>query len=369
MNCFENAYCNKDVLVFGDTGFKGTWLCAWLLKLGANVHGFADGIKSEPAMFNELGLGNRIKHHVGDIRDSNAVTNIISNVNPKFVFNLAAQPIVSRSYADPEETFATNAMGTLNILNALRGVDFNCNAVLITSDKCYFNQEWIWGYKETDRLGGKDPYSASKAAAEIIIECFMHSYFSKVDSPVRLAVARAGNVIGGGDWAENRIVPDAVRAWAMDKDVLVRRPNATRPWQHVLEPLSGYLTLGQQIATRPELNGEAFNFGPSADQNESVLTLLRSLSSNWFGDVTAEKITVAQTDGFAESGLLKLNCDKAFAQLKWLPSLSFDQCTKMTANWYRSFYSRSADVVSLTEKQIDEYVTLAGNSKTGWVEA
>ena len=259
---FDNVYSGKRVLVTGHTGFKGSWLTAWLLKLGAEVHGFSDVVFDGPSMFSGLRLHEHLNHVTGDIRNKDEVEEAIRSVKPDFVFHLAAQSIVSLSYEDPSLTYSTNVIGTLNVLEALRSVKHRCCAVLITSDKCYHNSEWNWGYRETDPLGGKDPYSASKAAAEILIHSSFQSFFNLDDSPVRLVSTRAGNVIGGGDWKQDRIVPDAIRAWSKGEAVTIRAPRSTRPWQHVLEPLSGYLLAGRALSQGEKISGEAYNFGP-----------------------------------------------------------------------------------------------------------
>lgn len=261
-----NVFANTKVLVTGHTGFKGSWLSLWLTQLGAQVSGISLGVPTEPSHFAAAGLVERIQDYRLDIRDGTALKSLVQDIQPDFVFHLAAQPLVRRSYADPVETWQTNAMGTINVLEALRGLKNPCVAVLITSDKCYDNVEWVWGYRETDALGGPDPYSASKGAAELAIRSYVRSYFPK-DGPVRIGVGRAGNVIGGGDWADDRIVPDCVHAWSRGETVQLRNPLATRPWQHVLEPLSGYLNLAIALHLDAKWHGEPFNFGPPAQQN------------------------------------------------------------------------------------------------------
>ncbi|MDQ3843441.1 MAG: CDP-glucose 4,6-dehydratase, partial [Bacteroidota bacterium] len=276
---YNNVYANKKVLVIGNTGFKGSWLSIWLLKLGAEVYGISKDVPTTPSIFDELNLQEKINYQVADINDRDKILQLIDDLRPDFLFNLAAQPIVSKSYSEPIETINTNVLGTAHILEALRIINHNCIAVMITSDKCYENVEWIWGYKESDHLGGKDPYSASKGACEIIIHAYFHSYLK--NSNVRLASVRAGNVIGGGDWAESRIVPDSMKAWSQNLPVTIRNPNSTRPWQHVLEPLSGYLRVGQKLKEEEKINGEAYNFGPSAEQVHTVAEMLEQLGEFW----------------------------------------------------------------------------------------
>lgn len=351
---FANVYDGRKVLVTGHTGFKGSWLTTWLLKLGAEVVGVAKDVPTQPAMFEELSLVDRIKHVQADIRDLGVVCNLISAEKPDFVFHLAAQAIVSTSYADPVETISTNVMGTMNILEALRALERPCVAVLITSDKCYDNVEWVWGYRETDRLGGKDVYSGSKGAAELVIKSYLNSFFQK-GHPIRLAVGRAGNVIGGGDWARDRIVVDCMRAWNEGRSVEIRSPNATRPWQHVLEPLSGYLTLGQALRKQPQLHGEAFNFGPRAEQNRSVIELLADLGQNWEFADSNEAYRITADTPFHEAGLLKLNCDKALVHLKWESNLNYTETIRLVGDWYSAYYREHAEMYALTVDQISAY--------------
>ena len=310
---FNNVYKGKKVLVTGHTGFKGSWLTTWLLKLGANVVGISKEVPTSPSMFEALELEKNIKHYNEDIINLDAIVKIIREEKPDILFHLAAQAIVSVSYSDPIETISSNVMGTANVLEALKEINEPCTAIIITSDKCYDNVEQVWGYKETDLMGGKDIYSGSKGAAELIIKSYYHSFFKNKSSNVKLAIGRAGNVIGGGDWAQDRIVVDCVRAWSEGKSVEIRSPEATRPWQHVLEPLSGYLNLGAVLYMSNKLDGEAFNFGPRAEQNRTVLELLTELSKDW--DI-AQAYHVTDNIPFHEAGLLKLICDKSLFYLK-----------------------------------------------------
>jgi len=359
-----DVYRNRNVLVTGHTGFKGAWLTTWLLQLGAHVTGIADRVPTSPSHFESVGLKDRIADLRIDVRDRDALRGAIHDAQPDFVFHLAAQSLVRRSYREPVETLAVNVMGTAHVLDALRTLDRACTAVIITSDKCYDNVEWAWGYRETDRLGGKDPYSGSKGAAELAIRAFGASYFGASESPVRLAVGRAGNVIGGGDWAEDRIVPDCIRAWANGNAVEIRRPEATRPWQHVLEPLSGYLALGAELAKRAELHAEPFNFGPPAEQNYSVLSLIEALQQHWPG---TRHVVVSGNDNRPEAGLLKLNCDKALAALHWRAVLDFAETVRMTAEWYRRFYGDTAhSMLDMTCRQIADYETQARKRGLAW---
>lgn len=365
---FGNAYAGRRVLVTGHTGFKGSWLTTWLLKLGAEVTGVSVDIPTHPAMFEELSLAGRIRHVQADIRNLHSVQDVIGDVKPDFVFHLAAQAIVSVSYSDPVETISTNVIGTMNVLEALRALERPCVAVLITSDKCYDNVEWVWGYRETDSLGGKDVYSGSKGAAELVIKSYLHSFFQK-DHPVRLAIGRAGNVIGGGDWAQDRIVADCMRAWNESRKVEIRSPQATRPWQHVLEPLSGYLALGQAVAQRPVLHGEAFNFGPRAEQNRSVVDLLRDIGGHWGFDSPSDAYSITANVPFHEASLLKLNCDKALFHLKWEPNLDYSETIRLVAEWYKGFYKAQSDMYALTFDQIETYESVAAERSRIWTVA
>ena len=365
---FANIYQGRRVLVTGHTGFKGSWLTSWLLKLGADVVGVSKDVPTQPAMFDELALAGRIRSIQADVRDLAAMRELVATEQPDFVFHLAAQAIVSASYADPVETLTTNVMGTMNILESLRQLSKPCVAVMITSDKCYDNVEWVWGYRETDALGGKDVYSGSKGAAELVIHSYLHSFFQN-EHPVRLAIARAGNVIGGGDWAKDRIVVDCVQAWSEGRKVEIRSPAATRPWQHVLEPLSGYLVLGQALSQRPELHGEAFNFGPRAEQNHSVVELLGDLGRRWGFDNCDQAYRITADIPFHEAGLLKLNCDKALFELKWEANLNYDETIRLVGDWYSGFYKEQADMYTLTLEQISAYERTATERNRAWSQA
>jgi CDP-glucose 4,6-dehydratase len=363
---FNNIYNDKKVLVTGHTGFKGGWLSLWLKQMGANVYGISNEIYTEPSLFGVSKIETQIESHIADIRDLEKMKQIIGSINPDFVFHLAAQPIVKLAFEQPIDTFTTNIIGTANILEALRLLNQPSIVVMITSDKCYDNVEWPWGYKETDYLGGKDPYSASKGAAELMIKTYFHSYFKK-DEKIKMASVRAGNVIGGGDWADSRIVPDCFRAWAKGEKVIIRSPYATRPWQHVLEPLSGYLQTGQLLSEQGKfnINGEAYNFGPPTDQNYTVLDLLQELALNW--DKENTDILQLEPSNFPESGLLKLNIDKALFHMKWNPTLNFKETAKFTSNWYKEYYQHTdADMLNFTMTQITEYIDVAKQKKIEW---
>jgi len=368
MNLFGSTFKDKKVLITGNTGFKGSWLSVWLHGLGANLYGISKDIPTSPSMFEELNLKGIVTHFKEDVRNYKAIHEIIEKVKPDFVFHMAAQPIVVTSYIDPVDTISTNVMGTTNILEALKNVNHPCTAIIITSDKSYDNVEWVWGYKETDRLGGKDIYSGSKGAAELIYKSYYHSFFSnQKQSNVRVASVRAGNVIGGGDWAAYRIVPDCMKAWVKGESVEIRSPKATRPWQHVLEPLSGYLTIAQNLSKDINLNGESFNFGPHAEYTKTVKELLEDLSKYW--QLKQEPSYMSEElSEFHEAGLLKLNCDKALFYLKWLPTLDYNKLIEFTSTWYYEFYNGNNDMLNYTLAQIKEYENIAKKKNIIWTK-
>ena len=365
---FKEDFKNKKVLITGNTGFKGSWLSTWLIELGADVYGVSNSIPTEPSMFSELRLEGMITHYKADVRDYSRIRDILDEIKPDFLFHMAAQAIVATSYSDPMDTITTNVLGTTNILEALKELNQQCTAIIVTSDKCYDNVEWVWGYKESDAVGGKDIYSGSKGAAELIFKSYYHSFFKDTKkSNVRVASVRAGNVIGGGDWADSRIVPDCIRAWVNGKSVEIRSPKATRPWQHVLEPLSGYLNIAQQLAENIHYNGESFNFGPNAVYNKTVKELLDDLSTKW--ELNQEPSFLSEeTADFHEAGLLKLNCDKALFYLKWLPTLDYNKLIEFTSSWYFHFYNDQTDMFKFTNSQIREYVEIANKNDIEWAK-
>ncbi len=350
------TFKGKKIIVTGHTGFKGSWLTAWLSELGASVSGISINIPTSPSNFQANRLQGKINDYRCDVTDFKNTNKIIKSSRPDFVFHLAAQSLVKRSYESPLNTWKTNLIGTVNILESLKEINKKCCAVIITSDKCYDNVEWPWGYRENDKLGGPDPYSASKGAAEIAIHSYYKSFFSQKKSKVRIASARAGNVIGGGDWAEDRIIPDCVKSWSKSKKVKIRNPHATRPWQHVLEPLSGYLKLAVALKSNKLLNGESFNFGPSSENDFTVKELVKSMSQFW------EKVSWVDAskniNGPYESNLLKLNCDKALKQLGWKATLDYNKTIEFTALWYKAFYEDKKSIVDLTKHQIQSFMDL-----------
>jgi CDP-glucose 4,6-dehydratase len=361
---FDDAYRGKRVLITGHTGFKGSWLGEWLLQLGATVAGFSLGVPTKPSHFELLRLGDRVTHLEGDIRQHEALREAFDAFRPQVVFHLAAQAITRLSYDEPKATLDINLGGTVNVLEAIRATPSVRVAVLVSSDKCYENTGREDGYRESDPLGGRDPYSASKACAEIAFSAYARSFFAGTGAPA-VASVRAGNVIGGGDWARDRIVPDCVRAWADGRRVAIRQPGSVRPWQHVLEPLSGYLRLGALLEQEREgLAGEAFNFGPSPGSAHSVLTLVNELRRTWPGGAWEEALSPA--DGKPEAALLTLSSDKAASRLQWRPTLAFAEAAQLTAQWYRTFYQSAVDAAACTARQIAEFAELARQRQQAW---
>jgi CDP-glucose 4,6-dehydratase len=336
---FSDAFRGRRVLVTGHTGFKGSWLTEWLLSLGAEVVGLALEPDTTPSLFEQLDLAARIRHVVGDVRSADTVQRVVEDAQPEFLFHLAAQPLVRRSYREPSYTWATNVLGTINVLESLRTVKHPCMAVMITTDKCYENREWLYGYREIDPLGGHDPYSSSKAAAEVAIASWRRSFFGE-GHPCRVASVRAGNVIGGGDWSEDRIVPDAIRALSRGEPIRVRNPGATRPWQHVLEPLGGYLSIAAALAQKPGDTrlDSAFNIGPDHEANRPVRDLVEAALTHWPGRWHDESVA----NGPHEAGLLHLDNAKIRSVIGWAPRWTFSEAVKRTVSWYRDVHSDSA---------------------------
>ena len=342
---------NKKILITGHTGFKGSWLSLWFKSLGADVMGVSIDIPTKPSHFQLINLEKKIKSKFVDITDLKKLKKIFISFKPDYVFHLAAQSLVKKSYKNPLLTYYTNAIGTLNVMESLKSLKNNCIAVIITSDKSYKNLEIERGYKEEDVLGGADPYSSSKASAELIIQSHFKSYLADKKN-IRIAIARAGNVIGGGDWSDDRLIPDSMKSWSKNKKVLIRSPNSTRPWQHVLDALWGYITLSLYLKRHKKLNGQAFNFGPSLNNNYKVIDVLK-LSKNYWRNIVWKIINKKKRD--YESNLLKLNSSKAKSLLKWKCNLSFKETIFFTTEWYKNFYLKKKNMYNFSIKQINLY--------------
>jgi len=361
---FDDFYRGTRVLVTGHTGFKGSWLGEWLLQLGATVAGFSQGIPTQPSHFDLLRLGDRLTHFDGDIRRLDDLQAAFDAFRPDVVFHLAAQAITRLSYDEPKATLDTNLGGTVNVLEAIRATPSVRAAVLVSSDKCYENTGSEFGYRESDPLGGRDPYSASKACAEIAFSAYARSFFAAADAPA-IASVRAGNVIGGGDWARDRIVPDCVRAWAAGETVSIRHPRAVRPWQHVLDPLSGYLQLGARLQRQREaLASEAFNFGPVAGSAHSVLALVTEMGRAW--PRAGWREAPAPDGDKPEAALLTLSSDKAAARLQWRPTLEFPEAARLTAEWYRAFDESGHEAATCTARHIAHFAALGRDRQQSW---
>ena len=351
-------WLGKRVLITGHTGFKGAWLAFWLQSVGAKVSGIALAPNTTPNIFDALDLQNLVDHHEIDIRDKEKLSKAIAKIAPEIVFHMAAQPLVRLAYRDPLSTYETNVMGTANVLWSLKDLPSVRSIVVITTDKCYENREWQWGYRETDALGGYDPYSSSKACTEILTASFRRSYFSEVSatSPrlVGLATARAGNVIGGGDWSEDRLIPDAVRSITASQTLNIRYPKSTRPWQHVLVPLSGYVMLAEKLWDHPSEFSEAFNFAPEDEDCVPVQTILDRFGHAWGRKVNW---TTPEKTEAHEATFLKLDSSKSKARLAWHPCWQLNQALRATADWYRTFTEDRTKIASLTLEQIQTFTS------------
>jgi len=364
---FDGYYSGRRVFVTGHTGFKGSWLAQWLLLLGAEVTGYSIGVPTQPSLYEPLGLSGQIQDMRGDVRRNQDIQTAMDKAAPEVVIHMAAQALVLPSYADPVMTFETNVMGTANVLEAARHCPSVRSIVVVTTDKCYANNEWPYGYREADALGGHDPYSASKAAAEMVVASYRSSFFGAESvSGQRTGVAsvRSGNVIGGGDWAADRLVPDCMRALAEEKPIVVRNPGSVRPWQHVLEPLSGYLWLGALLAQDPATYGGAWNFGPDPESAVSVVQLVGQVCQAWGGAARFETATSAQA--LSEAGILRLDCTKARSQLGWRPVYDVGEAIRQTVSWYRSTMKDAGQVASLTARNIGGYVRAAHAKGVSW---
>jgi CDP-glucose 4,6-dehydratase len=359
---FSNIYKNKKIFLTGHTGFKGSWMALWLNNLGAELLGYSLKPNTEPNHFSLLDL--KIDSIIGDIRNLSFLKKNILNFKPDIVFHFAAQPLVRQSYKEPVETFETNIIGTINVLEACKYSDSVKAIVIITSDKCYENKEWIWGYRENDPIGGFDPYSASKACAELVTASYRNSFFNLNDygtkHTILIASARAGNVIGGGDWSNDRLIPDIIKAAAANKNVIIRNPNAIRPWQHVLEPLSGYLLLGQKLLQKESKFAEAWNFGPNEEGSIKVKEIVKSSQKYW------QKINYSIEENpqeVHEATLLKLDCSKAFLKLNWRNIWDKEITFKKVIEWYKEYYENKT---IFSNKQLKEYISDAKDKNISW---
>jgi CDP-glucose 4,6-dehydratase len=341
---------DKRVLLTGHTGFKGSWLSLWLQSMGAQVHGYALAPSTNPNLFTLANVKKGMTGHLeADIRDIRKLSNFVSQVNPEIVFHMAAQPLVRYSYAEPVETYAVNVMGTVNLLESLRDVSAVKAVVNVTTDKCYENREWLWAYREDDALGGYDPYSSSKACSELVTAAYRQSFLAELG--IGVASARAGNVIGGGDWSDDRLIPDFFRAVSNGEPLVIRSPNAIRPWQHVLEPLSGYLNLAESLYAEPLKYAGAWNFGPNENSAQTVSWILNKLANN----IPNAKWELDKNPQLHEAGLLKLDSSKAKSLLKWSPRWSLNESLEKVVDWQKAFNSKS-DMQAFSLSQIDDYV-------------
>ncbi|MFZ4413949.1 MAG: CDP-glucose 4,6-dehydratase [Bacteroidales bacterium] len=354
-NLFNNVYRGRKVLVTGHTGFKGSWLCLILNKLGAKVYGYALKPPTNPSLFIEAKIEDIITSYIGDIRDYNLLLKTLLEVKPEIVIHMAAQPLVMESYRNPRETFEINVMGTVNLFDAIRQVN-SVKAILnVTTDKCYENREWHWGYRENEPMGGYDPYSNSKGCSELVTASFRNSFFNPLkygDHGVALASARAGNVIGGGDWANDRLIPDFIRSISKGEKVKIRSPYAIRPWQHVLEPLTGYLTLCEKLFTEGSAFAEAWNFGPEDKDAKNVEWITQTICELWENNAEFE---IDKNPQPHEANYLKLDCSKAKAELGWIPKWDIENTLKSIVDWNKS-YNAGDNIRIVTENQIDHYL-------------
>lgn len=355
-----NIFKNKKILVTGHTGFKGSWLSLWLLMIGSKVYGISKEIVTKPSHYNSIKLDKKVKEYFFDLNDFKKTRKIIKRIKPDYIFHLAAQAIVKKSYQDPMQTWQSNLIGTLNILETLRSFKNRCNVVIITSDKVYKNIETERGYHENDLIGGDDPYSASKGATEILLNSYLKSFNIKKNSKIALSIARAGNVIGGGDWSEGRLIPDCIKFWRKKKRVKIRNPKSTRPWQHVLEVLAGYLKLAVQLSKNKDFfHGQAYNFGPNKYSKFTVMQILtlikkRLKNINW---------TIEKKSNFKEAKLLKLNSKKANKFLKWKCVLNTNETISMVIAWYLNFYTRQIPNEEFSMMQIKKYLKILEKRK------
>jgi len=363
-NLFSGIYKDKRVFLTGHTGFKGSWMALWLKQLGAEVYGYSLEPAHTPSHYKLLGL--EVNETIDDIRNYDRLNSAIKSFSPDIVIHMAAQPLVRLSYREPRETFETNVMGTVNLLNACRGIDSIKAIVNITTDKCYENREWVWGYRENDPMGGHDPYSASKGCAELVTSAYRNSFFNLEkygkEHNILLSSVRAGNVIGGGDWSEDRLIPDIMKATNRGEEVIIRSPESTRPWQHVLEPLSGYLMLGQKLLEEKKEFAEAWNFGPTDEEAITVHRVVESIKKSW--TKVSYKLQPDSSNPH-EANLLKLDCSKAHMKLKWKGIWDTAETFEKTAVWYREYYENKKII---SEEHLNKYIHDAKNHKVLWAD-
>ncbi len=349
----KKFFFRKKVLITGHTGFKGSWLSLWMHHMGANVLGISNGNVSYPSNYEILQLKKKIKTKKIDINNFKKVKSAINSFNPNFIFHLAAEAIVQRSYKNPKKTWDTNSLGTINILETLRNYNKNVTVVIITSDKVYKNLEISKGYKEEDSLGNIDPYSASKASADLATQSYIKSFLIR-NKNIKISIARAGNVIGGGDWAVGRLIPDCIRSWSKNKIVVLRNPRSTRPWQHVLDVLNGYIKLAINLNKNKKINGEAFNFGPIIEKNNEVINVVKKMQLFW----SKARWKQETKKKFYESNLLHLNCSKANKLLKWNCNLNLDKTIFFTIAWYKHFYKNPKDIYNFSIAQLNQFLQI-----------
>lgn len=349
----EKFFKNKKVLITGSTGFKGSWLCLWMHTYGAKVLGVSSNIPTKPSNFLALDLNKKIKNKKLDIRDFKKIKNEILKFKPDFIFHLAAEAIVKRAYRNPKYTWETNTIGTVNILETLKLVKKNTVAIVITSDKVYKNLEINRGYHESDVLGGFDPYSASKASADLAVQSFFKSYLRN-NKKIKICIARAGNVIGGGDWSEGRLIPDCIRKWSFNKIVKIRNPKSTRPWQHVFDVLNGYISLAIKVKINKKINGHAFNFGPKPEKKREVLNIVKEMSKRWI----SSRWKVERDKNLKESNLLQLNSKKAKKYLNWQCKLNLKQAIQLTVDWYKIFYFHKRNIFDFSVNHLTKFKNL-----------
>jgi len=352
MNPEKNFWKGKKVLVTGHTGFKGSWMSLWLQQMGAEVVGYSLAPPTEPSLYNDARVGEGIESNEADIRDLARVQQVISDSKPDIIFHLAAQPLVRYSYDHPIETYETNVMGTVNVLESARREPSVKVVVCITTDKCYENHEWVWGYRENEPMGGFDPYSSSKGCSELVISAYRNSYFSSGEGPA-VASVRAGNVIGGGDWAEDRLIPDIVRAMMKDEAVIIRAPHSIRPWQHVLEPLSGYMLLAERLWSEKEAFAEAWNFGPNDEDAQPVEWIVERLTKSW-GD--GASWVLDKDVNPHEAQYLKLDISKVKSVLGYEPRLNLGTTLDWVTEWYKAYHNGD-DMRQVTQQQIAQFET------------